>query len=171
MAARHADDTDPQRARAAALHAQQDAECGHSAHCAHGSHRGQPQGNSGAERAATWLSLACAVHCLLMPVAISVMPLLGASGVTHFGPTVEHIMTLLVVASALAGVVWGYRRHRDLRFVFATAGGLAAYLVGHGFEERWYGIGLAVVGALMLAGSSFLSARLSHSCESATCTH
>src|SRR4051794_11114313 len=46
-----------------------------------------------AERAATWLSLACAVHCLLMPIAISVMPLLGASGVTNLGPTAEAILT------------------------------------------------------------------------------
>jgi hypothetical protein len=131
--------------------------------------------SSRAERAATWLSLACAVHCLLMPLAISVMPLLGASGLTHLGERAELVMTLLVVASALAGVSWGYRRHRDIRFVYATAVGLAVYLLGHSLghdqEGSWYAIGLAVLGGLTLAGSSFLSARLSHACSHATCSH
>ncbi|MDB4973373.1 MAG: hypothetical protein JWN48_1714 [Myxococcaceae bacterium] len=125
--------------------------------------------SSRAERAATWLSLACAVHCLVMPVAISVMPLLGASGLTQLGPTAELVMTLLVVASALVGVVWGYRRHRDLRFVLATVLGLVAYLVGHAFEASWFGISLAVLGALTLAASSFLGAKLSHTHVHPTC--
>jgi hypothetical protein len=114
-----------------------------------------------------------------MPIAISVMPLLGASGVTHLGATTENVLTLLVVASALAGVVWGYRRHRDVRVVYATGIGLAAYLVGHApghafgeaLAHSWYGMALAILGALTLAGSSFLSARLSHACDSAACTH
>ncbi|MDB4989868.1 MAG: MerC mercury resistance protein [Myxococcaceae bacterium] len=104
-----------------------------------------------------------------MPVAISVMPLLGASGVTHFGPTAELVMTLLVVASALAGVSWGYRRHRDTRIVFATVLGLLAYLLGHAYEPSWYGMGLAVLGALTLAGSSFMGARLTHASVHPSC--
>jgi hypothetical protein len=144
--------------------------------------RAEPRTQLGSygERAATWLSLACAVHCLLMPVVIGLMPLLGASGVTHLGSTAESILTLLVIVSAVLGVTWGYRRHHDLRIVFATGIGLAAYLVGHVlvghvFAESWYGIGLAGVGALTLAASSFLSARLSHAaehaCSGASCTH
>ena len=146
---------------------------------AHGSepglhaHDNTPQGGSHAERAATWLSLACAVHCLLMPIAISVMPLLGASGITDFGPAAELTMTLLVVVSALGAVIWGYRRHHDLRFVLATALGLAAYLVGHAIghesESSWLGISLAVLGGLTLAASSFLSARLTHTCAHPSC--
>jgi len=135
--------------------------------------------SSRAERAATWLSLACAVHCLLMPIAISVMPLLSASSVTHLGPTADNVLTLLVVASALAGLGWGYRRHRDMRVVYATGVGLAAYLLGHApghafgdaLAHSWYGMALAVLGALTLAGSSFLSARLSHACQTASCAH
>lgn len=124
---------------------------------------------SHAERAATWLSVACAVHCLVVPVAMSVMPVIGASGLVHFSPAVELLLTLLVVASAVAGVTWGYRRHRDARIVMATGIGLAAYVVGHLHEDSWYGIGLAVGGALVLAGSSLLGARLSHTCADARC--
>lgn len=125
---------------------------------------------STAERAATWLSLACAVHCLLMPLVITVLPLLGAAGLGELEPAGHLALTLLVVASALLGVTWGYRRHRDLRIVWATAIGLGAYLLGHWLEDSWYGLGLAVLGALTLAASSFVGARLSHTCRDASCT-
>ncbi|HKU36606.1 MAG TPA: MerC domain-containing protein, partial [Polyangiales bacterium] len=114
------------------------------------------------ERAATWLSLACAVHCLVMPLAMGVLPLLGASQVSDLSPGVELLLSVLVVGTASIGVFWGYRRHRDARIVTATGIGVAAYLLGHLFEDSWPGVALAVVGALVLAASSFLSARLSH---------
>jgi uncharacterized membrane protein YfcA len=129
---------------------------------------------SHAERMATWLSLACAVHCLLTPLAIGVLPLLGAS-VQELSPRAHLVLTVLVVASAVLGVAWGYRRHRDARFVVATAFGLVAYLLGHTFEEAWYGVALAIVGALTLAASSFLGARLgarlAHACPDPSCAH
>ncbi len=125
--------------------------------------------NSHLERVATWLSLACAVHCLVMPIALSALPLLGSSGFTRVGSSADLLLTLLVVASALAGSAWGYRRHRDSRIVIGTGVGLATYLLGHLFERAWYGVGLAVAGALVLAASSFISARLSHA--DADCVH
>jgi hypothetical protein len=125
---------------------------------------------SQAERAATWLSLACAVHCLVLPLAMSVMPMLGASGIA-FDHRTELALTVLVVASALLGGVWGYRRHRDARIVLASVSGLVAYLVGHLLEGSWVGVALAVCGGLMLAASSFIGARLAHHCEDAGCAH
>jgi hypothetical protein len=121
------------------------------------------------ERAATWLSLACAVHCLVLPIAMSVLPLVSATGFSDLHPRAELALTIMVVASALAGAAWGYRRHGDTRIVYATGAGLLAYLVGHVFEHSWFGIALAVSGALVLAASSFVSARLTHSCDDASC--
>lgn len=123
---------------------------------------------SQAERAATWLSLACAVHCLVVPVAMSLMPMLGLSGFA-LSERVETLLTCLVVASALAAIIWGYRRHRDARVVLATTFGLGAYLSGHALEGSVVGLVLAVSGALLLAASSFIGARLAHHCEEATC--
>jgi len=123
------------------------------------------------ERAATWLSLACAAHCLLVPVGLTVMPLMGASFATGLSEGVEHTLTALVVASALGGVVWGYRRHRDLRVVLATAVGLVVYLIGHVLEGSVTGLALGVLGALVLASSAFLSARLQHAAGDPHCAH
>lgn len=123
---------------------------------------------SQAERAATWLSLACAVHCLVVPVGMSLMPMVGLSGFA-LSEGVEAVLTCLVVASAVAGVSWGYRRHRDARIVLATTFGLGGYLLGHALEGSAVGLVLAVSGALLLAASSFVGARLAHQCEEATC--
>jgi hypothetical protein len=110
------------------------------------------------------------VHCLVLPFAMSVMPMVGASGIA-FDHRTELALTVLVVASALLGGFWGYRRHRDTRIVLASAGGLAAYLVGHLLEGWWVGVALSVSGGLMLAASSFIGARLAHHCEDAGCAH
>lgn len=123
---------------------------------------------SQAERAATWLSLACAVHCLVVPVGMSLMPMVGLSGFTLSEPA-EAVLTSLVVASALAAVTWGYRRHRDARIVLATTFGLGSYLLGHALEGSAVGLVLAVGGALLLAASSFVGARLAHQCEEVSC--
>jgi hypothetical protein len=113
------------------------------------------------ERAASWLSLACAVHCLVMPVALAVLPVLGASSFA-LDEGLDHALSALVIVSATGGAIWGYRRHHDPRFLVATALGLVCYLAGHALEPSWYGAVGAVLGALTLATSSFLSARIGH---------
>ncbi|HEY6880750.1 MAG TPA: MerC domain-containing protein [Polyangiales bacterium] len=127
------------------------------------------------ERAASWLSLLCAVHCLVMPLLLGALPLLGASSSLQIDGALDHALNALVIVSALAGAAWGYRRHHDGRFVMSTMLGLAAYLMGHAWEAHWYGILAAVAGALVLAGSSFLGARLGHQAvhthADASCSH
>ncbi|MET0286466.1 MAG: MerC domain-containing protein [Polyangiales bacterium] len=125
------------------------------------------------ERAASWLSLACAVHCLVMPAALALLPLLGSSSF-ELNEGLDQVLSVLVFVSASAGAVWGYRRHRDARFLAATALGLLCYLAGHAMEPHWYGVAAGIVGALVLAASSFLGARLSHAVvhpHHAQCSH
>ena len=122
-----------------------------------------------AERAAAWLSLGCAVHCLVFTVAMSITPALGFAGASFEGPT-EAVLTVLVVVSSVLGGYWGYRRHRDRRVVVALLLGLACYLVGHALEGSWFGLALSVGGALVLAASSFRGARMMHDCAP-TCAH
>jgi uncharacterized membrane protein YhaH (DUF805 family) len=118
------------------------------------------------ERAATWLSVACAVHCLVVPLAVTLLPALGASQSLHMSAAAEHILTLLVVLSVSAGAAWGFRRHRDLRIAGFMLLGLIVYLVGHALDGSPYAQSLSVLGALSLAAASFASARLTQTtCE------
>ena len=130
----------------------------HSQPSHHEPHR-QP---SGLERAATWLSALCAVHCLVVPVASAALPLVSASTGAALGGTIDHVLSLFVVLGGALSAAFGYRRHRDLRLALSMAGCIAVYLLGHALESAWYGTALAVAGGLGLAVSSFLSARLGH---------
>jgi hypothetical protein len=121
------------------------------------------------ERAVAWLSAACAVHCLLVPLAAALLPLLGASSQGLLGGA-DPILTVLVVAGGAASALFGFRRHRDLRLSLGMAACIALYLTGHLIEPAWYGRALAVLGGIGLALLSFASARLGHA-HSESCAH
>jgi hypothetical protein len=133
----------------------------------HGEH--PEKGALGVERITGFLSAACAVHCLLMPLVIASLPLVGTSGVALSGTT-ELALSGLVLVSGTASLVLGYRRHRDLRVAAFIGACLALYLIGHAREAAWYGTALSVVAGLGLAAASFWSARLGHM-HDAQCAH
>jgi hypothetical protein len=112
--------------------------------------------------------VACAIHCLLVPVGAALLPLLG-SGASLLG-TADPLLSLLVVAGAGASAVLGYRRHRDLRLSLLMAGCIVLYLAGHALDETWYGRAIAIVGGISLALTSFASARLGH-VHTESCAH
>jgi hypothetical protein len=123
------------------------------------------------ERAAGWLSAACAVHCLLLPVVSALVPLLGASsraGALFHG--IDPVLSMLVVVGGTLSAVLGYRRHGDARLSAIMLLCIAVYMAGHLWEGLWYGNMLAVAAGLGLAAASFVSARLSHT-HSAECDH
>jgi hypothetical protein len=115
------------------------------------------------ERAAAFLSAACALHCLALPVATTLLPALGASEALHLEGGFDLGLNMLVVVSVAAGAVWGFRRHRDVRVTSAMALGLLAYLLGHALENT----SLSVTAGLILAAASFASTRLTQHCDHA----
>lgn len=117
------------------------------------------------ERAATWLSLACAVHCLVFPLIGGILPALGASHLVSAGSGLDTLLTVAVVGSVAGSGALGFTRHRDLRVLVAMGIGLMFYLTGHALEGSSLGLGFSIAGALGLAGASFASARLSQTCE------
>lgn len=117
---------------------------------------------SAVERTATWFSMACAVHCLLVPLLALVTPLAGASGTFLDSPGVERALLAFVLVSASFAAFVGFRRHRDTRLVTLMGIGLCVYLAGHTLGGGWYAHSVAITGALVLAMTSFTSARLGH---------
>jgi hypothetical protein len=116
------------------------------------------------ERAATWVSVACALHCLLVPFVSLLLPALGTSEVVHMNAGLDRALTTLVIVSVGLATVWGFKRHRDLRVAAGVLLGMAVYLWGHALEGTGYGTPVSVLGGLLLAGASFAGARLGHSC-------
>jgi len=78
------------------------------------------------DRVAIGLSGLCALHCLVMPIAIVLFPMVAASFGSderfHFG------LAVLVLPSSALALVLGCRRHRDLAVLGLGLLGLSAFL-------------------------------------------
>ncbi len=106
---------------------------------------------STADKAAIGLSFACLVHCMVVPVAVAVMP--AASGLAGL-PEGLHLLSFLVAVptSALA-IVAGYRRHGAVLPGVLAGFGLA--LIGTGAVA---GLDVLVETSVTVAGSLALAA-------------
>ena len=119
-------------------------------------------------------SLACAVHCALLPLLIAALPSLGIAAWLSDG----FEMGFVVFASLLGlfSLVWGYRRHRAFRALGLLLPGLAVL---------WAGVLIPVVhhaamphavvmtlGGTLVGLGHLVNLRLNHGhVHDATCVH
>ena len=89
------------------------------------------------DKAAISLSLVCAVHCLLLPIALVMLPALAASMVGD--QRFHQWMLVAVLPTSLFALTLGCQRHRNITVMAMGVPGLAmltlAALVGH----EWLG--------------------------------
>jgi hypothetical protein len=109
------------------------------------------------------LSGLCIVHCLALPLLLSLLPLFGES---IFGGHGFHEMLLLfVVPLSLVALGFGYRRHHDARVLVYGATGLAL-LAFATYGYKLIGLSenaersLSVIGGLIHAAGHVLNFRL-----------
>jgi hypothetical protein len=118
------------------------------------------------DRAGMSASIACAVHCALLPVALAVLPALGLAWLDS--PWVDWSMVVVALWIALRAHRGGYRLHqRCLPAGVALAGIViivAAMCLLKGSASHHY---VQASGAVMIAGSHLLNHRFCKTC--ATC--
>jgi len=103
--------------------------------------------------AACGLSAACLAHCLALPVAASLLPMLGPVA------DAEWIHWLFVVSAApLAIVAFARRGTSTLLRLLAIAGVLLLIAGAAGVPDHDWETSLSVAGALCLAGAHTLNA-------------
>lgn len=129
------------------------------------------QPRSWADRAAIGLSGLCAVHCLLMPVAITLVPAVGGLGL---GDEAFHLwMVVVVIPISIYALLSGCRQHK--RFSVPALGftGLAvlvaALIFGHDLGEVAERA-LTLAGALLIAWSHLMNYRFCQTQTSCECT-
>ncbi|MFQ5571160.1 MAG: MerC domain-containing protein [Rhodothermales bacterium] len=96
----------------------------------------------------------CVVHCLLLPVALAVLPLWPLGEALH--GWLHPVFALLLVPTTVMAAVSGYRKHRQQVVVALLGTGLVAILVAGGLGYAHPGV--AVETALTLCGSGLLIA-------------
>ena len=113
------------------------------------------------DRVGACVSAACALHCLLMPVVITFLPLIGIGFLAE--GTFESVMIGVALAIASLSLAWGIRVHgrRDLILLIPAAALLFGY--GHLFsgDAHWV---LMALGGCALAIGHFVNRRLCKTC-------
>ncbi len=123
-------------------------------------------------KAGSMISLVCAVHCALTPLALLALPLLAAQyggaleGVfgTVFSHSFEWVFLGVIVVVAGFGVLATYPLHGDRRPALITIAGFLVLLLTRLFTEPGTSLEIAgdLIGASIIAWGGFLNRSLCH---------
>lgn len=114
------------------------------------------------------MSLACAVHCMLMPIVVGVLPLIGLSFLADHD--IELVFVSLSVLLALLSLCFGYRTHGNARLFTLLAVSAALIVAGFLMIDSAHHIFLLSGGAFGIAVTHLLNRHLCKSCSSC-CEH
>lgn len=119
-------------------------------------------------------SLACAIHCALLPLLIALLPSLGIA--VWLGDGFEQGFVVFATLLGLFSVVWGYRRHRAVRALGLLLPGLAVLWLGVLYAPLHHSVvphAIAMTfGGTLVALAHVANLRLNHGhVHDATCVH
>ena len=114
-----------------------------------------------------WLSLLCMAHCLVMPLALGMLPAMMSQALEaapiHLGA--------VALAAVISGVCFvpGFRQHRDWRVLMLGAVGLGLLVLAQfALHEGPAEIGVTVAGgALLMVAHGLNRRRCRHDCAEA----
>jgi hypothetical protein len=112
-------------------------------------------------------SATCAVHCMLLPFLISILPLYGLSFIVN--ESFEIIMLMASITLAILSLCLGYKTHKNKKMFFLFSAGISLILLGRFAHENNWGFSSIVIlfiGGLLISGSHFVNNKLCKSCNS-----
>ena len=105
------------------------------------------------DKAAVGLSLMCVAHCLLMPIAIVMLPALSAIFLAD--ERFHSILLFLVLPTSLLALTIGCRKHRRVEIVLVGLAGLlilfSVLIIGEESLGKFGEKATTVFGALIIA--------------------
>jgi hypothetical protein len=108
-------------------------------------------------------SFICAVHCMIMPFAVTILPLFGIGFLAD--DRVEHVVLFISIALAVTSVCYGFRIHRKPGVPILFGAALFLILMGRNAPEGPLEIALVVPGALLFVCGHFLNHRFCRMCS------
>ncbi len=146
------------------------------------------------DKVGVYASLLCAVHCIAMPMLLTILPLLGLS--VLLDSTLEKFFVLFFVVLAIFNTCWGYKDHKKNRVLFLSLFGSALLIIanfffshshGHSHEGHFHGdhfhgevaraqdssvnLTILVVGAIMVASGHLLNRYFCKQCKDCSDNH
>ena len=118
------------------------------------------------DKAGATSSSLCAIHCAIMPLIITFLPLIGLGWLAS-----EWVEWVLFASSAIIGassLCMGYNQHGSKSALRTLAIGLSILALGRlGDMHHWgpYYVVLLIIGGFTIAGSHYLNHKLCKSCH------
>jgi len=106
----------------------------------------------------------CALHCILLPILLPALPLLGLSFMADH--TWEHVFLIMTAVLGTIALFFGFKRyHRRLYPFYLLYLGVAIYWMKHDFSESLEPL-FIILGAGLIVSSHFVNMKLCNSCKS-----
>ncbi|GHE94180.1 MerC domain-containing protein [Thalassotalea profundi] len=105
----------------------------------------------------------CALHCILLPVILPALPLLGFGFLADH--VWEHVFLILTAILGSIAMLSGFKRyHRKLYPFYLLILGVVVYWQKHDFSEAAQPY-IIVLGAVLIIGAHFLNIKLCNNCK------
>jgi hypothetical protein len=121
--------------------------------------------NGALDRAGAIASFACAIHCVALPFAISLLPLLGLSFLAD--ERFDWLLLALAVGAGVLSLLPSYfRHHRKARTLILFVFGFALIFVAHlWLEDDWHiQAPVIITGAGFVISAHIINRKLCQSC-------
>jgi len=108
----------------------------------------------------------CALHCILLPVLLPALPLLGISFLADHAW--EHVFLIITAVLGSIAMFSGFKRyHRKLYPFYLLALGVIIYWQKHDFSESVQPF-FIVIGALLIVSAHLINLKLCNDCKQCT---
>lgn len=107
-------------------------------------------------------SLACAVHCAVLPFVLTALPLFGLSFLAH--SWVELVMIGLSFIIGVYSLSTSYPKHKKLLPIMVLVTGFGLIAIGHHLIESIEAI-LIPMGGFTIAGAHYINWKYSRTCS------
>jgi len=109
-------------------------------------------------------SVLCAIHCAIVPLLITVLPLSGLGFLAN--PAIEWSMIIFALFIGVYAIGLSYlRTHHRLLPVILLVSGFITIIIGHVFVKGWHEALVVPVGGLLIATAHFFNFRYAGACQ------
>jgi hypothetical protein len=108
----------------------------------------------------------CALHCILLPVLLPALPLLGLSFLADHAW--EHIFLIITAILGTVALFSGFKKyHRRLYPFYLLFLGIGIYWIKHDFSEAIQPY-FIIIGASLIVAAHIINLKLCNSCKQCT---
>ena len=115
------------------------------------------------------LSVACAIHCLAMPLFVAVLPLIGLGFLAN--ERAEWVLITGAIGLAIGSLAWGVRHHRRWRALLILIVAVAFIATARTAVEGTFEVAFYSIGGILLAAAHLVNRHLCKTCPACEQEH